>query len=142
MFPYGQVVPAYTPQNIGPFTLGITSGAGGVTVTVSTRTIVLLTRTVSYRVTYTVSVRTVVTTSPFEMLIRWSDGRRSRLVSCDCAADSLVTSVSAAARPSAQVVILRTRILITPPGALHAATLVSRDRKSTRLNSSHRVISY
>src|SRR5687768_10026573 len=62
-------------------------------------------------------------TSPFEMLIRCSDGRRSFVVSVDCAADSLDPSVSAAARPSAQVVILRTRIQITPPGALHAATL-------------------
>src|SRR5687767_12659980 len=131
MLPYGQVVPAKIPQNIGPLIFGTTIGAGGVTVTVSTRTIVLFTRTVSYRVTYTVSTRGGVATSPFETVIRCSDGRRRRVVSCDCAETEL-ESVSAAARPSAQVVMLRTRILKSPPGALHAATLVSRFRRRLR----------
>src|SRR5687767_917756 len=53
--------------------------------------------------------------------MRLSEDVRSRVVSCCCAA-KLLTSVSAAARPSAQVVMLRTRIQISPPGALHAAT--------------------
>src|SRR5437868_6567835 len=100
---------------------GATYAGTGVTVTVSTRTTVLFTRTVSYRVTYTVSVR-VGCTSPFDTLIRVSDVvlRRSFAVSC-CAANELAIE-SAAARPSAQVVMERTRITEFPPGALHAAT--------------------
>src|SRR6266513_1717406 len=106
MLPHGHVVPPYTPQNIGPRIFAITGTGGGVTVTVSTRVTVFV--TVSYRVMNTVSTRGGAATSPFDTLSRVWDVVRSLVVSC-CAANELANE-SAAARPSAQVVMERTRI--------------------------------